>query len=73
MLANIYLRKNSSIPVKWQGDLLSKENLKRDVYIQAIKSTNNGDYQLLIEMHKITYCCFFILTESFLLEIKRYI
>lgn len=28
MLANIYLRQNGSMPVKWQEDLLSKENPK---------------------------------------------
>jgi len=55
MLANIYLRQNASMPVKWQEDLLSKENLKRDAYIQALKFADNGDYKLLIEMHKVTY------------------
>ena len=55
MLANIYLRQNGSMPVKWQEDLLSKENLKRDTYIQALKSADNGEYQKLIEMHQITY------------------
>ncbi|NCO01691.1 MAG: mobile mystery protein B [Epsilonproteobacteria bacterium] len=55
MLANIYLRQNGSMPVKWQEDLLSKENPKRDAYIQALKVADNGDYSALIEMHKITY------------------
>ena len=55
MLANIYLRQNGSMPVKWQEDLLSKENPKRDEYIQALKAADNGDYFNLIEMHKITY------------------
>jgi len=55
MLANIYLRQNGSMPVKWQEDLLSKENPKRDEYIQALKSADNGDYFSLIEMHKVTY------------------
>ena len=55
MLANIYLRQNSLMPVKWQEDLLSKENAKRDEYIQALKAADNGDYSSLIEMHKITY------------------
>jgi len=55
MLANIYLRQNGSMPVKWQEDLLSKENPKRDAYIQALKNADNGDYTSLIEMHKITY------------------
>ena len=55
MLANIYLRQNGSMPVKWQEDLLSKENPKRDEYIQALKSADNGDYSCLLEMHKITY------------------
>ena len=32
MLANIYLRQNGSMPVKWQEDMLSKENPKRDAY-----------------------------------------
>ncbi len=55
MLANIYLRQNNSMPVKWQEDLLSKENPKRDEYIQALKDADNGDYSSFIEMHKVTY------------------
>ncbi|MBU0632582.1 mobile mystery protein B [bacterium] len=55
MLANIYLRQHGSMPVKWQEDLLSKENPKRDEYIKALKVADNGDYSSLIEMHKITY------------------
>ena len=35
MLANIYLRQNGSMPVKWQEDLLSSENPKRDEYISS--------------------------------------
>ncbi len=55
MLANIYLRKNGSMPVKWQEDLLAKENLQRDNYIKALKKSDNGDYSNLIELHKSTY------------------
>jgi Fic-DOC domain mobile mystery protein B len=55
MLANIYLRQNSSMPVKWQEDLLSKENPKRDEYIKALKEADTGDYTKLIEMHHRTY------------------
>jgi len=55
MLANIYLRQNGFMPVKWQEDLLSKENPKRAEYIQALKNADNGDYADLIEMHRSTY------------------
>jgi Fic-DOC domain mobile mystery protein B len=55
MLANIYLRQNGSMPVKWQEDLLSSENPKRDEYIQALKMADDGNYKALIEMHKVTY------------------
>ena len=55
MLANIYLRQNGSMPVRWQEDLLSKENPKRDEYIQALKKADDGDYESLVAMHKITY------------------
>jgi len=55
MLANIYLRQNGLMPVKLQEDLLSKENPKRDEYIQALKAADNGDYSSLIEMHRTTY------------------
>jgi Fic-DOC domain mobile mystery protein B len=55
MLANIYLRQNGSMPVKWQEDLLSKENPKRDEYIQALKAADGGDYKKLIAMHQHTY------------------
>ena len=55
MLANIYLRQNGSMPVKWQEDLLSKENPKRDEYIKALKMADNGYYKTLIEMHRVTY------------------
>ena len=55
MLANIYLRQNGSMPVKWQEDLLSSENPKRDEYIKSLKMADNGDYKALIEMHRVTY------------------
>ena len=55
MLANIYLRQNGSMPVKWQEDLLSSENPKRNEYIKALKMADNGDYKALIEMHKVIY------------------
>ena len=55
MLANIYLRQNGLMPVRWQEDLLAKENPNRDKYITALKEADNGNYQALIEMHKITY------------------
>lgn len=55
MLANIYLRQNGSMPVKWQEDLLSKENLKRNEYIQALKAADDGDYLNLVEMHRVVY------------------
>jgi Fic-DOC domain mobile mystery protein B len=55
MLANIYLRQNGLMPVKWQEDLLSKENPKRDRYIQALKDADNGNYSSLIEIHRETY------------------
>lgn len=55
MLANIYLRQQGLMPVRWQEDLLAKENPNRDTYIRALKKADNGDYQALIEMHKITY------------------
>lgn len=55
MLANIHLRQNGSMPVKWQEELLSKENPKRNEYIKALKAADNGDYSTLIDMHKITY------------------
>jgi len=55
MLANIYLRQNGSMPVKWQENLLAKENPKRSEYIEALKKADNGDYRDLIEMHKIVF------------------
>ena len=55
MLANIYLRQNSSMLVKWQEDLLSSENPKRDDYIKALKMTDDGNYKALIDMHRVTY------------------
>ena len=55
MLANIYMRQHGKMPVRWQEDLLAKENPNRDAYINALKKADNGDYDLLIAMHKITY------------------
>jgi len=55
MLANIYLRQNGSMPVKWQEDMLSKENPHRDEYIQALKAADKGDYSNLIKMHRSTF------------------
>ncbi len=48
MLANIYMRQNGLMPVKWQEDLLAKENMKRDAYIDALKKANGGDYLLFV-------------------------
>lgn len=55
MLANIYLRQKGLMPVRWQEDLLARENPKRSEYIQALKKADNRDYADLIEMHKIIY------------------
>lgn len=55
MLANIYLRQNGLMPVKWQEDLLASENPKRNNYIQALKKADNSDFTDLIAIHKITY------------------
>jgi len=55
MLTNIYLRQNGLMPVKWQEELLSKENPKRDKYIEALKDADKADYSNLIDMHKETY------------------
>lgn len=55
MLANIYLRQNGEMPVRWQEDLLASENPKRSEYIEALKMADNGDFKALIKMHKITY------------------
>ncbi|MFZ9660177.1 MAG: mobile mystery protein B [Arcobacteraceae bacterium] len=55
MLANIYLRQNGKMPVRWQEDLLAKENPKRSTYIQALKKADNSNYDDLIALHKITY------------------
>ncbi len=55
MLANIYMRKHGKMPVRWQEDILAKENPNRDAYINALKAADNGSYDSLIDMHKITY------------------
>ena len=55
MLANIYLRQQGSMPVKWQEDLLSKENAQRDAYIEALKLADAGAFEKLIAMHRVTY------------------
>lgn len=55
MLANIYLRQNGLMPVKWQEDALAKENPKRIQYIKALKMADDGDYSAFIEMHRIRY------------------
>ena len=55
MLANIYLRKNGLMPVRWQEDTLAKENPKRTEYIDALKMADKGDYKKLIEMHQEMY------------------
>jgi len=55
MLANIYLRQNGLMPVKWQEDLLASQNPKRNEYIKALKKADNSDFIDLIAMHKITF------------------
>ncbi len=55
MLANIYLRQNGKMPVKWQEDSLAKENPKRSEYIQALKEADKGNFESLIKLHRKTY------------------
>jgi hypothetical protein len=55
MLANIYLRQHNTMPVRWQEDLLAKENPHRADYITALKQADKGDYKNLITLHKNTY------------------
>jgi len=43
------------MPVKWQEDLLSKENAQRDAYIEALKLADAGAFEKLIAMHRVTY------------------
>ncbi len=50
MLANIYLKQNGLSPTKWNDDLLAKENLHRNDYINALRKADNGDYKDLIKM-----------------------
>ena len=50
MLANIYLKQNGLSPTKWNENLLAKENLHRDDYIESLKEADNGDYSKLIEL-----------------------
>jgi hypothetical protein len=49
MLANIYLKQNNLSPTKWNEDFLAKENIHRSDYIQALKQTDNSDYEFLIK------------------------
>ena len=55
MLANIYLRQHGKMPVCWQENMLAKENPKRSEYIAALKKADNGDYNELVKMHRVTY------------------
>jgi Fic-DOC domain mobile mystery protein B len=50
MIANIYLKQNNLNPTKWNENLLSKDNIHRKEYINALKMADNGDYSKLIEM-----------------------
>ncbi|MCV6609117.1 MAG: Fic family protein [Campylobacterales bacterium] len=55
MLANIYLRQQGKMPIRWQKDLLTKENPKRDEYIKALKKADQNDFENLINIHRVTY------------------
>ncbi len=55
MLANIILRQQGLMPTKWQEELLSTENPKREAYIEALKKADQGDFLDFIELHKISY------------------
>jgi hypothetical protein len=54
MLANIYLKQNGLSPTKWNENLLSKENLHRDDYIESLKKADNGNYSNLIKLQSNT-------------------
>lgn len=48
MLANIYLRQNGFMPVKWLDDLLSEENPKRDAIFKLLKKLMMGITHVLL-------------------------
>ena len=54
MLANIYLKQNGLQPTKWNENLLSKENIDRSDYINALKKADDGDYTDLIKLQANT-------------------
>ncbi len=54
MLANIYLKQNGLEATKWNENLLSKENLHRNNYINALKKADNNDYSELIKLQSNT-------------------
>lgn len=53
MLANIFLMQNGLKPTKWNENLLSKENIHRTDYINALKMADNGDYSELVRMQGV--------------------
>lgn len=50
ILANIYLKQNKLEPTKWNEDLLAKDNMHRDDYIQALKKADKNNYAPLIQL-----------------------
>lgn len=43
------------MPVRWQEDLLAKDNPKRTEYIEALKMADKGDYSKFIKIHEVMY------------------
>jgi Fic-DOC domain mobile mystery protein B len=52
MLANIWTFREGGVPVRWPDELLGADSPARQDYLKAIKASDEGEYEPLIELHK---------------------
>lgn len=52
MLANIWLRRQGRRPTEWPEPQMGAVSEIREEYIEAIKTADRGNYELLIDFHR---------------------
>ena len=52
LLANIWLRRHKAPLVVWPDDMSEQESPIRNDYLRALKAADNGDFTVLLELHR---------------------
>ncbi len=52
MLASIWLKRNRNPITEWPEQVIGRQSPVRGEYLQAIRAADEGDYELLLELHR---------------------